>query len=88
MSGIFSRRAVSYISRAQSQRYDRCLSLNTGTTRPLRSNTATIASKNRLRGYSCCPLALTGYLPCSPIDSTASTASRSPPRQSASAIVG
>ena len=45
-------RAVSTISWAQSARYDRCLSLNTGAVAPLRRNSATISSKNRLRGYS------------------------------------
>ena len=54
------RRAVSYISLAQSQRYERCLSLKTGATRWLASKTAAIASKKRLRGYSRWPLALTG----------------------------
>ena len=55
MSGIPSSRAVSYISFAQSQRYDRCLSLKSGTNRFERCMTATISSKNRLRGYSSGP---------------------------------
>ena len=56
-------------------------------TRRLRRNSATISSKKRLRGYSIWALALTGYLPCSPMESTASTPRRSRPQQSASAIV-
>ena len=39
-------RDVSYISLAQSQFQERCLSLNTGTDRPLERNTPTICWKN------------------------------------------
>ena len=39
-------RDVSYISFAHSQFHDRCLSLNTGTERPLSLKTLTICLKN------------------------------------------
>ena len=52
--------AVSYISLAQSHRKERCLSLYSGTKRFDFRMTATISSKNRLRGYSVCPSLFTG----------------------------
>ena len=48
-------RAVSTISLAQSQRHDRCLSLNTGAHRPERRKTSTICwknSKSRIQGLA------------------------------------
>ena len=45
------RRDVSYISFAHSQFHERCLSLNTGTERPLSLKTLTICWKNSYRGY-------------------------------------
>ena len=81
-------RAVSTISFANSHRQERCLSLKTGVVRPSFANTSTICLKNSYRGYWIWPMSLRGYFPCSPITSTASTASRSPPHRSASAIVG
>src|SRR5262249_39601953 len=50
----------SYISRAQSQRNDRCLSLNSGTNRFDALMTAAASSKKRLRGYSTWPILLDG----------------------------
>src|SRR5438067_2799111 len=81
-------RDVSYISLAQSQFHERCLSLNTGTERPLERNTSTIWVKNSWRGYLVCPFSLRGYLPCSPTMTTPSTASLLPQLVSASAMVG
>ena len=54
------RRDVSYISFAHSQFHDRCLSLKTGTDRPLSSNTFTICLKNSYRGYRVCPFSFRG----------------------------
>src|ERR1051325_5950350 len=88
ISGNPIRRDVSYISLAQSQFHDRCLSLNTGTERPLSSNTLTICLKNSYLGYFVCPFSLRGYRPCSPTRMTPSTASFDPPSVRASAIVG
>src|SRR5258707_3600927 len=80
--------AVSYISLAQSQFHERCLSLNTGTDRPLARNTFTISWKNSYLGYLVCPFSLRGYLPCSPTTTTPSTASLPVPEVNASAMVG
>ena len=44
MNGAPSARARSYIHLASGQLYDRCLSLNTGTLRPLVANTPQICS--------------------------------------------
>ena len=46
MNGNLMLASVSYISFAQSQFHDRCLSLNTGTERPLSAKTLTICLKN------------------------------------------
>jgi hypothetical protein len=48
--GNFIRAAVSYIHLASSQLSARCLSQNTGTTRPLDSNTFTISPNSRRLG--------------------------------------
>ena len=50
MKGTPRARAVSYIHLACSQEYERCLSLKTGTTRPLSRKTAMVSSKKRRRG--------------------------------------
>ena len=60
MNGKPIDRDVSYISLAQSQFQERCLSLNTGTERPLSRNTFTVSSKNRYRGYCTCPFGVFG----------------------------
>ena len=88
MSGKPIRRDVSYISFAQSQFQERCLSLKTGTERPLARNTFTISWKNSQRGYFVWPFSFCGYRPCSPTTTTPSTASLLVPRVKASAMVG
>jgi hypothetical protein len=52
ISGNPMLRDASYISFAHSQFHERCLSLNTGTERPLSLKTFTICWKNSYRGYS------------------------------------
>src|SRR5881394_996531 len=74
IKGIFNSRAVLYIHFASSQFHERCLSENTGTTRPVRRNTATVSSKKRRRGYLVWPVSEIEYWPCSPINRTPSTA--------------
>jgi len=54
-NGTFRWRAVSTISFAHSHFQDRCLSLNTGTTRPSFWKTSITCLKNSYRGYFFCP---------------------------------
>src|SRR5437588_1519364 len=79
INGTNSSRDLSYIHLASAQVAARCLSLNTGTDFWYLAKVSVTPSKKRRRGYRVWPLSLRGYLPCSPIHRTPSTARSLPP---------